>query len=578
MRLDRPTRPLLMGSRHVVSAGHYLAAEAGMRIFARGGNAIDAGVAAGLAINVVQSDLTNLGGVAPIMIRRAGGTMETIAGVGTWPAAVDIDAFHREHGGKIPRGVRRSIVPAAVAAWTTALERHGTLTFGEVAAPAIELAEEGFAMHDVMRDTILDPDALPYVRQWAGSRAVFLDAAGDVLPIGARVRQLDLARTLRRLVAAEQGAATREAGLAAVRDLFYRGDIAEEMVRFCAAEGGWLSREDLATYQVEIGAPLRVRYRDAEVYACGPWCQGPVVPETLAILEGYPIGTLEPFGADHLHLILEALKAAFADRERYIGDPRFVDVPTEGMLSRSYAEAWRHLIDPRRASEGMPAAGDAWAHQGGGPARGASLPAPRPSVGAVGPDTSYVAAVDSAGNIFSATPSDAAWDAPFVPGLGITISGRGTQSFLAPGHPSVVAPGKRPRLTPSPGIVTRGDRFAMAYGTPGLDVQPQAMVQMVVGMVDFGLDPQAAIEAPRVATYSFPASSDPHPYQPGLARGERRLGEETLAELARRGHRIESWSAYARAAGSLGAAGYDRDGGYLFGAADVRRIAYAIGR
>jgi len=577
MRLDRPTRPLLMGSRHVVSAGHYLAAEAGMRIFARGGNAIDAGVAAGLAINVVQSDLTNLGGVAPIMIRRADGVMETIAGVGTWPAAVDVDAFRREHGGRIPRGVRRSIVPAALAAWTTALERHGSLTFGEVAAPALELAEDGFAMHDVMRDTILDPDALPYVRQWPGSRAVFLDAAGDPLPIGARVRQPVLARTFRRLIAAEQGAATREAGLAAVRDLFYRGDIAEEMVRFSNAEGGWLSREDLAIYRVEIGVPLRIRYRDTEVYACGPWCQGLVVPETLAILERYPIGTLEPFGADHLHLVLEALKAAFADRERYIGDPRFVEVPIEGMLSRAYAEAWQRRIDPRRASEGMPEAGDAWAHQGVGRAT-EPWAAPRPSVGAVGPDTSYVATVDAAGNIFSATPSDAAWDAPFVPGLGITISGRGTQSFLAPGHPSVVAPGKRPRLTPSPGIVTRGERFAMAYGTPGLDVQPQAMVQMVVGMVDFGLDPQVAIEAPRVATYSFPASSDPHPYQPGLARGESRLGAETLAELARRGHRMERWPAYARAAGSLGAAGYDRDGGYLFGAADTRRIAYAIGR
>ncbi|MBI3328388.1 MAG: gamma-glutamyltransferase, partial [Nitrospinae bacterium] len=223
----RSTRPVVMGTCHMVSAGHYLAAAAGFRILEAGGNAVDAGIAAGLCINVTQADLTNLGGVAPIIMYLAdSATVETISGLGWWPKAANIEFFQRKQGGRIRRGICRCVMPAAIDAWLTALERHGTLTFAEVAAPAIQLADEGFPMHDVMWDTLSPPSTLEAMRQWPSTRAVFLPH-GHPIPLGARVVQKDLAKTLRMLMEAEEGATSRETGIRAARNRFYTGDIAE---------------------------------------------------------------------------------------------------------------------------------------------------------------------------------------------------------------------------------------------------------------------------------------------------------------------------------------------------------------
>jgi gamma-glutamyltranspeptidase / glutathione hydrolase len=573
----RSTRPVIMGTQYMVSAGHYLAAAAGARILEAGGNAIDAGVATGMCINVTQADLTNLGGVAPIILYKADtGKVETISGLGWWPKAASAEFFHREQGGRIRRGIYRCVIPSAVDAWMTALERHGTMTFAEVAAPALSLAEDGFPLHDVMTDVIGSPGAMRSMLSWPSTRDIFF-RNGKIPPLGTRIVQKDLGRTLRRLAEAEQGASSREAGIRAARDRFYKGDIAEEMARFSQEQGGWMTLEDLAEFSVGVEEPVKTTYRGYDVYSCGPWCQGPVVPETLNILEGYDLASMDRFSPEVYHLILEALKASFADRDRYYGDPRFLDVPMDGLLSKEYAAEWRARIDRRSACPGMPEPGDAWKYSAR-PAQPSNWTFPIPTEGPVEPDTSYLAVVDRDGNAFSATPSDGATNTPLVPGLGLIMSSRGMQTWLDPNHPCYLLPGKRPRLTPSPGMVLKDGRLVMPYGTPGNDMQPQGMVQFLVNLIDYGMNPQQAMDAPRCATFSFPRSSDPHPYTPGLAHLESRVDPAVPEALLKMGHDLRMWPEWTKSAGSLGAIKVDPDEGVLHGAADRRRVAYAIGR
>jgi gamma-glutamyltranspeptidase/glutathione hydrolase len=570
-------RPTVLGSHYMVSTGHYLATTAAVRLLETGGNAIDAGVAAGLCLNVVQPEFTNLGGVAPILLfRERDGAARTISGLGTWPRGVDLDFFTVACGGDMPPGVQRAVVPAAVDSWLTALRDCGTRTLAEVAAPAIALAADGFPVYPLLHANLVA--AAPTMARWPANASVFLPG-GRAPEIGARLVQADLARTLRRLVEAEAGSRHlgREAAIQAARDRFYMGDIADEIAAFVAAEGGFLTRDDLAEFSVGIEPPVQTTYRGYDVLGCGPWCQGPVALETLAILEGYDLASLGQNSADALHLILEALKGAFADRERFYGDPKFVDVPIDGLLHPEYAATWRRRIDPHRAAPGMPAPGDPWAFQARSRPDAPPYRAPQPLAAPPKADTSYLCVVDDAGNAFSATPSDGVGTAPLVPGLGLIVSDRGVQSRLDPRHPSAIAPGKRPRLTPNPGLILRDGRVVAPYGTPGGDVQPQAMVQFVVNLIDFAMDPQAAIESPRLATYSFPDSFHPHAYQPDLVMAETRLPARVVADLRRRGHNVRPWPDWSAAAGALCAVVVDRAHGTLLGAADPRRVAYALG-
>ncbi len=571
-------RPGVTGRHYVAASGHYLATLAAVRMLEMGGNAIDAGVAAGLCTNVLQPDMTNIGGVAPIILYHAGKkVVRTISGLGTWPASASAEYFRREHGGRIPGGVHHCVMPAAIDSWTTALKEFGTLSFAEVAAPAIEIAENGFEAYDFFCANI-EADAAR-LRQWPSNAEIFLPGGSPPRP-GSRFVQCDLSKTLRMLVEAEVGSrhAGREAGIQAARDRFYSGDIAERIAAFFAEQGGFLTLDDLKQFHVDIEEPVTARYRGHDVYSCGPWCQGPVAPQALAILDGYDLTSAGHNSARTLHLIIEALDAAFADRERYYGDPKFVDVPIDGLLDPSYAAEWRDRISLDRAFGGMPEAGNPWRFQGGdhGGEHG-EVGAPRAFRAKVDPDTSYLCVVDEEGNAFSATPSDGVTNTPVIPGLGFIVSGRGGQSWTEEGHPSVIAPGKRPRLTPSPGLVMKDGKLFAPYGTPGNDVQPQAMVQLLVNMIDFGKEPQAAIEAPRVASFNYPRSSSPHPYSPGLVNAETRIAPDVLAELSRMGHRIEPWSDWEPRAGSLCTIVVDQERGFLRGAADARRMAYAIG-
>lgn len=566
-------RPTILGTKYVVASGHYLASMAGAKILERGGNVVDAGVAAGLCINVLQPDMTNIGGVAPIILRLEGmPEVVTISGIGRWPRQLTLEDYRRR-GDDLSTGMGSAVVPAALDAWVTALDRYGTMTFTEVAMPAIELAEGGFPVNRFLHDNL--GKAAERLAQWPSSRSVFL-SRGRTPRVGERLVQPELARTLRILGEVEAGVPGRHAGLRAVRDLFYKGDIARQLVTFCGRMGGFLTAEDLALFHVQVEPPVRTAYRGYEVYGCGPWCQGPVVLQVLNILEGYDLPAYPHNSAAVLHRTTEALKAAFADRHGYYGDPEFTKVPIRGLLSKEYAIDWRRRIDLTRAAPGMPDPGDPWAYEEGrdrslAAGRVAAVPGPEPA------DTSYLCVMDSDGNAFSATPSDGVLDTPLVPDLGVIISPRGKQFWLDPDHPSCVAPGKRPRLTPNPGLVMKDGHVAMTYGTPGLDVQPQAMTQLLINLIDYGMDVQEAIEAPRIATYSFPASTHPHPYNPGLLRAESRIPADVREQLARMGHQVEVWPAYVPQAGALCAIHRNRDERTLAGGADPRRVAYAVG-
>src|SRR5215471_14068458 len=350
-------RPTIAVTQHAISAGHYLAATAGFEILQAGGNAIDAGCAAGIALGVLQSDLVDVAGVAPIMIYLAEKQeVVTIAGLGPWPQALDPELFQREHGGRIPKGVLRTVVPAAPDAWITALRRWGTMRFGEVAAAAIRLARDGFPMYPLMAES-LERHAADH-RLWPSSAAIFLPN-GRPPEAGELFRQTDLAGSLQYMADEERVAAGRGrvAGLEAARDAFYRGDIAKKIVAFMNEEGGLLSAEDLAEYRSPVGPPERRRFGDLEVFTCGAWCQGPVLLQTLALLEGVDLAALGHNSADYIHQLAEALKLAFADREAYYGDPAMVEVPLATLISGEYATERRKLISPDRALPEMPPPG-----------------------------------------------------------------------------------------------------------------------------------------------------------------------------------------------------------------------------
>ncbi|MGQ0752191.1 MAG: gamma-glutamyltransferase family protein [Betaproteobacteria bacterium] len=569
------SRMSIMGTRHVVSAGHYLAAHAGFQILEAGGNAIDAGVAAGIAIGVLQTDKVNFGGVAPQIIYTARDKkVHCIDGLGVWPRAVTPDYFIRRHGGKIPPGVERCVVPAAPDAWITALAKFGTMSFGDVASAATRFARDGFPMYPLMSQFIKDNRAL--YERWPSSRKVFLPK-GRPPETGEVFVQADLGRTLQHLADVEKRVARRKgrkAGLKAARDEFYKGDIARTVAKFIEKEGGLMRYEDFAAFNVRFENTVRTRYDGIDLHACGPWSQGPVLPMTLNILKQFDLKAMGHNSADYIHVVTEALKLAFSDRHNHFGDPSFIKVPIAGLMSEKYAVWRRSLISAEKAWAGMPPAGDPRALK---EIPNRWMPEPQPA-DAPGPgDTSYLCVIDQDGNAFSCTPSDGSDKTPIIPEVGILCSGRGTQSWADPTHPSSVAGGKRPRLTPNPALALKNGRVYMPFGTPGGDVQTQAMLQVFLSINAFGMAPQEAVEAPRFANYSYPGSFEPHPYFPGRLHLESRIDGNVGDELSSRGHEVHWWDESTWLAGSVCTIVSDHRNGVLHGGADPRRPAYVLG-
>jgi gamma-glutamyltranspeptidase/glutathione hydrolase len=474
----------------------------------------------------------------------------------------------------IPPGVERCVVPAAPDAWVTALEQFGTMSFGEVAAAAIRFAREGFPMYPPLT-RFLTNNRARYER-WPSSAKVFLPN-GRVPQPGEIFVQSELGATLQFLADEEKRAAARggrEAGLAAVREAFYRGDIAAQVVKFIRDQGGLMSCDDFAGYRVSLEPTVKSRFGDIELHACGPWSQGPVLPMTLNVLKGYDLKGLGHNSPAYIHLLTEAMKLSFADRHNHFGDPKFVSVPLEGLLSERYAEYRRSLIRTGEAWPEMPPAGDPATLRA---VANRWMPSPESEHGPGPGDTSYICVVDKDRNAFSATPSDGSDQTPLIPGVGIVCSGRGTQSWADPEHPSSVAPGKRPRLTPNPAIAFKGGELCMPFGTPSGDVQTQAMLQVFLNIHVFGMAPQDAVEAPRFATYSFPGSFQPHPYFPGRLQIENRFAPSVSEALERLGHKVHRWDDWTPRAGSVCVILNDPVHGVLHGGADPRRPAYVLG-
>ena len=574
-----PTRTVqIVGRRWAVAAGHPLAAAAAARVLENGGNAVDAGVAAGITLGVVHCDMVSVAGVAPILVHQAA-TRQTwqVAGVGPYPRRSTVDYFREKHGGQIAPGLARTVVPAAPDAWCTALERWGTMSFADVVAPALEHAGRGFPLSSFSAYQ-MSANADKYKR-WPSSAALYLNN-GRPYRMGERLVQRELAETLSRMVAAEKRAGgSRAAGVRAARDEFYRGETAKRIAEFHRAEGGPLAASDLAEFSVEVGPALRTTFGPYEVAACGFWCQGPSFLQMLNLLDGVDLKALGHNSPAYLHRLIETIKLAFADRDAYYGDPHFVKIP-DGLLSKAYAAARQRLIKERAWPE-MPPAGDpdrldaVRRLEAALPLAGGSHPSPGGAPETL--DTSYVAVVDEAGNGFSATPSDPNVDSPVVTGVGCVVSPRGSQGWLDPEHPSVVAPGKRPRLTPAPAMAFTGGRLLMPFGTPGGDVQQQAMLQVFINTTIFGMPLQEAIEAPRLASRSFPDSFWTHTYSPGKLEAERRIPKETRDALVGMGHEVAEWPDWEWRAGAVCAVKMGPEG-TRWGGADPRRGALSIAR
>ena len=569
-------RPTLLASTHAVSSGHYLATAAGYRILEQGGNAIDAGVAAGISLNVVLPSSTSFGGVAPILVYSASEKrVSSISGLGRWPRAASLEHFVNNRGGTIPPGVERMVTPAAADAWMTALMEHGTMSFEQVVTPALEYARDGIAVGVVLGNSMAT--FAEQAEQWP-TRAEAFSEDGRLPGQGERLRQPALARTFERLIEVERNNAARgrEQAIEAARNFFYKGEIAEEIVSFVKSGGGFLSMADMEEFKVGHETPETGRFHEYEVYTNGPWSQGPAMAEAVQILAGDDLTRLGHNTADYVHLLAETLKISFADRDAFYGDPEFVDVPMRGLLNEDYALARRADIDPQRAWPAMPDAGDPWQFEGRSQPADYAYQPPPPVLGNAEPDTSYACVVDRWGNMFSATPSDGA--TAVVPSLGFTPSTRGSQTWLDPRHPSALVPGKRPRLTPNALLAFKDDKPWMVFGTPGGDAQIQATLQYFLNIAVFSMTPQQAVEAPRFLIWSFPDSFWPHIYTPGRMELEGRFDAETGKELERRGHSVEWLAMYGGRADNVCGITMDHAAGTLAAGADLRSEAYAIAR
>jgi gamma-glutamyltranspeptidase/glutathione hydrolase len=580
----------VIAKKYAIASGHELASQAGLEILQAGGNAVDAGVAAGLALGVVHSDLVNVAGVAPIMIRMAKTRQViTIDGLGTWPRRASCELFERQYAGGIPKGILRTVVPGAPAAWLSALRDFGTMNFGEVARFAIRYAKEGFPAFPLFVNYITEHQV--GYQSTEENQRIYLPN-GRPPKVDELFVQSDLAASLQYMADQESAAGgSRNNGLQAAYDAFYRGDIARKFCDYHKENGGLLTPDDLAEYQVRFEQPLKVGLDGFDIYCCGPWSQGISLAQMLGLIGGIDVKVLGHNTPEYIHVLTEALKLVFADRERHVADPRFVNVPVGQMLDPGYLRLRSELIYAHKAWPQMPPAGDPAAgrnlisdeadqislmHGGDDTPVAKFQTSPLPD-GPTAPDTSYVCVIDDQGNMFSATPSDSSHDGTVIPGSGLCPSTRGSQSRGISGCINSVAPGKRPRLTPNPALVLRDDEPFMTLGTPGGDVQIQAMTQVFLNVIYFGMDIQTAIEAPRFATFSFPGSFAPNDYYPGLLMLEQRLPEETADKLKSFGHDIKWWPEWSWKAGGVCAIQANPDSGILYAGADPRRASIALG-
>jgi gamma-glutamyltranspeptidase / glutathione hydrolase len=619
------TRPQLAGTFGMVASTHWLASAAGLAVLEKGGNAFDAAVATGLVLQVVEPHLNGPGGEVPVIgYDAAGDGVFVLDGQGVAPAAATIEAYTALGLDLVPgNGLLAATVPAAFGTWMRLLEQHGTLPLREVMQYAIGYARDGYPMLATASATIDAVSGL-FRDHWPSSAEIYL--AGGTPAAGARFTNKPLADCYTRILAeAEAAGPGREAQIEAARRAFYEGfvagaiaaylDTAEVMDITGERHRGLLTGQDIASWRASTEAPATLDFGGLTVCKTGPWGQGPVFLQQLALLSGFDLAAMGAGSADLVHTVTECAKLAFADREAWYGDPRQSSIPLEELLSAGYADQRRALVGPEASADlrpgapagakpglpgyalaGFPVAdpalgifrpdGRTLAQAAGGglgdPTLGGTLPAAaapatRGRAPELGPgDTCHLDVADRFGNLVSATPSGG-WlqSSPVIPGLGFCLGSRAQMFALTPGFATSLAPGRRPRTTLSPGLALRGGEPYLAFGTPGGDQQDQWTMGFFLNHVVYGMNLQEAIDAPAYHTDHFPSSFYPRGSVPRSLAAEERIGGQVLAQLRQRGHHVE-----VRPPWSLGRiSAVSRDGGFLYAAANPRGMqGYAAGR
>lgn len=590
------TRPELRGTFGMVSSTHWLASQAGMAVLERGGNAFDAAVAVGFVLQVVEPHLNGLGGEVPIILwsakRRA---VEVICGQGTAPKAATIERMRDLGVDAIPgAGLLPACVPGAFGGWLQLLQLYGTMRLCDVLHYAIGYATAGYPIVPGISQAIAANEAL-FREEWTESARIYL-AHGVPEPY-TTFRNPDLGRTYERLLSeAEAAGSDRNSQIEAAVRAYYQGFVAAAIDAHCRVPAidssgerhdGLLTARDLADWRARVEAPTSYSYNGATIHKTGPWGQGPVFLQQLALLRSLDLAGMRFLSADHIHTVTESAKLAFADREAWYGDPDFTDVRVSGLLGEQYNAERRRLIGDRASMDLRPGTIDGrrptvprfeqaqLAGEGRVRARGISEPTLAQT--ATG-DTCHVDVVDREGNMVAATPSGG-WlqSSPVIAGLGFCLGTRGQMFNLQEGHPNALQGGKRPRTTLSPSLVTRDNEPSLAFGTPGGDQQDQWSFNFFMAHTVFGLNLQEAIDAPMFHTEHFPSSFYPHDAQPSSLFVEDRIDGDVAAELRKRGHDLQltdPWSL-----GRLCAVARDPGTGQLLAAANPRGMqGYAAGR
>jgi gamma-glutamyltranspeptidase/glutathione hydrolase len=589
--LTRTSKALVAGESYAAVTGTPWATEAAISVLEGGGNAYDAAVAALLMLHVTNGVHSSFPSVAPLMIfDSASGRVRSYIGAGTAPAAATLESFRQRGWETVPSiNIWSQLVPASPDVMIALLQEYGTRSFAELAAPAIRLAREGFPatqplLVDLGKFGLFERLGYCLLFPYNG-QVWFQGECWRPLHAHDRMRFPDLADTFQAMGEAEQAAlavgGTRAQGLQAVRDLFYRGALAETIAAFEQEQGGLITREDLAGYTGGWEQPVTGSYGEFTFYTNSGWTQGMVGPLALQILEGIDLQAMGHNSPEYIHTVAQAIELALADRDAYVGDPAFVDVPWDILMSKDYAARRRQAMTGRTFGP-LPAPGDIPGH----PSDGAAPPAimPQASLEAdpiaagprIGQDTTQLAVVDPWGNAVVMTPSDFPWTR-MVPGTGMNLGNRMNQFRLDPGNVDVLAPGKRPRITPHAVIVFKDGAFYLAYSTPGGDMQAQALVQVFLNLAVFDMDLDQAIAAPRFYSISAPSSFAPHEANPGTLRLEADLYDRSAAGLEALGYTLVRDTAWNYDFGGVGAILRGTDG-RLYASADPRWETWAIAK
>jgi gamma-glutamyltranspeptidase / glutathione hydrolase len=608
------TRPELAGTFGMVGSTHWLASAAGMAVLEKGGNAFDAAVAAGFVLQVVEPHLNGPGGEVPVIAHDARrGETFVVCGQGSAPGAATVEAYAGLGLDLVPgSGLLAACVPGAFGAWLLLLREYGTMHLRDVLGYAIGYARDGYPLVPVISWSIASVADI-FREHWHSSAEVYLPGGGVPAP-GTRFANPVLAATYERVLAlAEAAGGDRDAQIEAARRAWYDGFVAEEIGKFATTEvmdvtgerhRGFLTGHDMATWHARLEPPVSYDYAGLEICKTGPWGQGPVFLQQLALLKGYDLSAMEPGGAEFTHVVTECAKLAFADREAWYGDPAFTDVPLADLLSDTYNDERRALVTDTASAEfrpGWPGGREAMLPEfatvpfemiGFDPAsrgwRGSGDPLLDPATGepvgrsahaqpqARRGDTCHLDVADRWGNVVTATPSGG-WlqSSPVIPALGFCLGTRAQMFTLTPGLPATLAPGKRPRTTLTPTLALRDGEPYLAFGTPGGDQQDQWTLHFLLNHLHFGMNLQQAIDFPAFHSAHMPSSFYPREAYPLRLDVEERVGSSVVDELRQRGHAVHvqpPWSL-----GRISAVARHR--GMLYAAANPRGMqGYAVGR